>query len=136
MDSATPVYIPDIPLPPVVIVEDCTVALDATMMLHVAVLPTTETALALAIVPPPEQLILAPILADIMTLKFASVSTIRARVSLLTTTRTASATGIGTQVSREKVARLSKDITHTEQMRTDSTAMRVIFRNYSTAVCG
>ena len=93
----------------------------------------TETARALVLILPIKLLALAQILADIMTTRSNDVSTIRALV--LTITRTANATSIGTRISQQQPARLSEDITLTKATSLDDTVMSVTSTN-STAATG
>ena len=133
-DNATPISPTDIPLLLVIIRTDCTALVLAIMKRQNAELRTIETAHALCIVPPPKRPTRVPILADIMTLTFDDVSTIRPVV--LTIARTANATGTRMQVCQVKFVLLSEDPTHTVVMRLDDPVTRAIFRTYSTAVHG
>jgi len=99
-----------------------------------AALRTTETVRASIIVLHPKRPVRVPILADTMTPKLDGVYTTQALV-LITRYQT-NAISTGTQIYRAQFARSSReDITYTEVMTLDDTAMRAILMN-STAGTG
>jgi len=135
-NSVTPIDPLSIHFPLADIRADCTVAVIAIMKRRNAALRTTETVRASAIVLHTRRPVRVPILADTMTPNLDGVYTTQAPVLITRHHQTTNAISTGTQIYRAQFARSSReDITYTEVMTLDDTAMRAILMN-STAGTG